>query len=425
MLPGTDKMMETGMRDIGSLIKGAISPMLSMLNPIKSWIRGHVATPAAEDDFQLQRERLLKRIPVPVFWLFGKTGSGKTSIVRYLTGSESANIGNGFRPETKFSSRYDFPFQNAPILQFLDTRGLGEIGYDPHEDIHQFDRSTHVMIVTVRALDHAVEMIIEPLKAIRRANPRRPVLLALTYLHEAYPGQQHPDPDPFSAGGDPARIPEKLRRSIDLHRQRFAGLYDAVVAIDLTQAEDGYIEPNFGGQRLKDTLIDLLPASFSQAFMNVEDTMDSLKDLHERRASQQVMAACTFAAAAAAVPIPWIDIPAVAGIQSHMVYQLARIYRQELNAAIFLKMASGIGGRVLVRQVLRQPLKLIPGVGQAVNAALAYAYTYGLGKACCWYYGEILAGNAPTQQELEQVIGEQMSVARQIWSRRNQKESSP
>ena len=54
-------------------------------------------------------------------WLFGKTQSGKTSIIKFLTGASDAEIGSGFRPCTRFSREYDFPNAEAPLLSFLDT----------------------------------------------------------------------------------------------------------------------------------------------------------------------------------------------------------------------------------------------------------------------------------------------------------------
>src|SRR5262245_50746784 len=70
---------------------------------------------------QAQLERLRQRTPVPIFWLFGRTQSGKTSVVRYLTGAADAEIGQGFRPCTRFSRLYQFPTADAPLLTFLDT----------------------------------------------------------------------------------------------------------------------------------------------------------------------------------------------------------------------------------------------------------------------------------------------------------------
>ena len=60
-------------------------------------------------------EQLRRKAPIPSIWLFGKTGSGKSSIIRYLTGAESATIGEGYRPETKTSRRFDFP--DSPKLR--------------------------------------------------------------------------------------------------------------------------------------------------------------------------------------------------------------------------------------------------------------------------------------------------------------------
>src|SRR5215831_6998634 len=119
----------------------------------------------------LQREARLRgwfakvrdKVPVPVFWLLGRTQSGKTSLIKYLTGASHAEIGQGFRPCTRFSRRYDFPAAEAPLLSFLDTRGLDEPGYDPAEDLAQFDREAHVVVVTVKALDHAQEKVVKHL----------------------------------------------------------------------------------------------------------------------------------------------------------------------------------------------------------------------------------------------------------------------
>src|SRR5437868_3021083 len=95
--------------------------------------------------FDEKLESLRKRTPVPVFWLFGKTQSGKTSIIKYLTGADNAEIGKGFQPCTRFSRLYQFPSAETPLLSFLDTRGLDEPGYDPTEDLARFNHETHLV----------------------------------------------------------------------------------------------------------------------------------------------------------------------------------------------------------------------------------------------------------------------------------------
>src|SRR5437016_8395293 len=143
-------------------------------------------------------DKLRAEVPVPVFWLIGKTQTGKTSIIKYLTGAEDAEIGQGFKPCTRFSRQYQFPTVEAPLLTFLDTRGMDEPGYDPKEDLANFGRMAHVIILTVKVLDHALQNFLEHCQILRRGRRDRPVVLALTCLHEAYPQQQHPLPYPFA-----------------------------------------------------------------------------------------------------------------------------------------------------------------------------------------------------------------------------------
>src|SRR4051812_11891608 len=61
-----------------------------------------------EEEIREQLDRIRKETPTPVFWMVGKTQSGKTSLIRYLTGAERAEIGKGFQPCTRFSSKYVF-----------------------------------------------------------------------------------------------------------------------------------------------------------------------------------------------------------------------------------------------------------------------------------------------------------------------------
>ncbi len=394
-----------------------------------------------DEQFERKREELLKKIPVPVFWLFGKTGSGKSTIVRFITGSTQAEIGNGFQPQTKTSFRYDFPSSSQPLVRFLDTRGLGESGYDPKEDIESFDSSTHVVIVVVRVMDHALAEIIEPLRKIRAARPSRPIVLVLTCLHEAYPFEQHSNPDPFdvireSKTEEPTPPSEEkvdldriesgrrssslavhpgLQRSLREQEERFSGLVDRIVPIDLTPPEEGFEQPNFGGARLEEALIELLPAAYRQALIHLDDVRNSLRDLTAKQAMPTILTYSSLAATSAASPLPWVDIPLVMALQTRLIYLLADLYDQKMNAGLLVKMAGAVGGRLAVRFAIKAPLKFIPFVGQTANAAMAFAYTYSLGKACCWYFGEMKDGHVPSTDDLNRVWAEQMQHAVSVW----------
>ena len=136
-----------------------------------------------QQQLDAERAELVRQMPAPTFWLFGKTGSDKSSVVRLLTGTDSVQIGSGFRPCTRQTHLYTFPDPDMPVMHFLDTRGLGEAGYDAQQDIAELEQRADAMIVTQRLLDFAVEAGVEPLRTIRRSAPGRPVLLTLTCLH--------------------------------------------------------------------------------------------------------------------------------------------------------------------------------------------------------------------------------------------------
>lgn len=365
-----------------------------------------------------KRDELARKIPTPTFWLFGKTGSGKSSVVKLLTGATDIQIGNGFRPTTKQTDLYEFPDPETPIMRFLDTRGLGEPGYTAGEDIGQFTAQAHAIIVTQRLLDFAAECIIEPLKVIRKSSPDRPILLALTCLHQAYPQAQHP-PYPFGSELLPVGLDESVRRAIAGQQTVFGGMVDAIVPIDLTQPEDGFVPPDYGGRQLVDTLIDVLPSAYRTSLRSMTELLADLKDLHQRAAMPYVHGTASLAAAAALTPIPWIDIPVVAGLQTRMVYAIARVYHQQGAAKQLLELLTAAGIGFAARMGVRELTKIIPYVGTiaggVLGAALGYSYTFALGKVCCWYYGALLAGHEPTKSEISKVFHQNWKEAKLRW----------
>jgi uncharacterized protein (DUF697 family) len=380
-------------------------------------LRSLFSPAAREAQLNQHLEQLRQRLSLPVFWLFGKTQSGKTSIIRYLTGADDAQIGQGFRPCTRFSRRYQFPSAETPLVTFLDTRGLEEPGYDPQEDLNAFDRDAHVMIITVKADDHAQERVLSSLQVLRKAQPTRPVLLALTCLHEVYPQQQHPTTYPFDRGEDgQADVPDDLRRTLDEQKRRFDGLYDAVVPIDLTPAEEGFHEPNYGGPQLKRALLEMLPAVYRQTLVALDESTGELQDLYEKMALPHIIGYSSLAAGAGALPVPWLDLLILPAIQTRMVQHVAEIYHQPFNTARFAELAGSLGLGLVLRQAAREVTKLIPFVGSLASGALAGASTFALGKAVCYYYGQIHKGHVPNTEDLRRYYREQLALAERHWS---------
>ena len=393
------------------------------------WFRWRRRLPVDARQLEKHVSSFRQATPVPCLWLFGKTGSGKTSVIHYLTGAEEATIGEGFRPETRTSRRFDFPDSIDPLLRFLDTRGLAEATYDPTEDIQQFSQSTQMMIVTVRVTDHALVNLIGPLRAIRRASPETPVLLVLTCLHEVAGTIDLSDgPDPFQAIGD--RVSETTASGVEaeavvvldsLHRliseksSQFAGLFDALIPVDLTRLEDGYANPEFGGDRLKEAILEKLPHAYRQALLALNQSDGRELSKLQRRSRWQALTSSALAATAGVVPVPWVDIPAVLGIQAHMATRIAAIYDQEITPAQWALLSSAAGTRIAVRLAVRELTKFIPYVGMAVGATGAFAFTYALGMSWDWYFANLQKGHVPNADELKEVFAKQLERGHALW----------
>jgi uncharacterized protein (DUF697 family) len=392
--------------------------MTRLWDAVKRTVSGDSGPPP---DLDAALADLRAKTPAPVFWLLGKTQSGKTSIVRFLTGAEDAAIGSGFRPCTKTSRLYQFPTPDAPLLTFLDTRGVDEPGYDATEDIAAFDPTAHVILVTVKATDFAQGTVKTALERIRAASRSRPVVLVVSSLHETIPRQPHPTPYPFANLADDPRapisedVPRPMRECIDQHRRAFEGLFDYCVPLDLTKSDDGFSEPNYGGEQLKQTLLKVLPGAYRQTLLRLKEATDVLKDAHLRHALPVIMGYSSVAGTAGAVPIPFVDLVILPGIQARMANHLAHIYGQPMTAERYKEIAAAVGVGMVARTLARQAVKFIPFVGSAVGATVAGASTFALGRALCYYFEAVCEGHVPTADALRKFYHEQYAAAEKQW----------
>lgn len=378
-----------------------------------------------QPDWEAELADLRAKVPAPVFWLFGKTQSGKTSVVRFLTGADDAAIGSGYRPCTRTSRLFPFPTPDAPVLKFLDTRGVDEPDYDPAEDIAQSDAQADLVLVTCRLTDFAHGNLRSALAKVHAAAPDRKVVLFLTCLHEAFPQQQHPQPypfDPLHADATPAPVvddvdalPPDLVRLVREQTVQFAGLVDRVVPVDLTRPEEGFTDPNYGGTMLKSVLLDALPGALRTTFGRVSEIGDSLKALHLKQAMPVILGYSTLAGSAGAIPVPFLDLLLLPAIQARMIHQIATIYEEPMTGQQFLQAVRALGLGIVGRQAVREVVKFIPFVGLPAGAALAGRSTYALGLAFCEYYQAAHNGHVPGPETLKKLYHAQLTKASTAW----------
>ncbi|UWR21747.1 YcjF family protein [Sulfitobacter sp. S190] len=331
---------------------------------------------------------------VPVVWLLGKTGAGKSSLVRALTGQTDADVGDGFKPCTRTAQSYDFP-PDAPLLRFLDTRGLGEAGYDPSEDLAVCLGRSHVVLVVCRLDDPVQGVVADALAFIAKKDRGLRAILVLT-------------------GGDLVPLPEDRRRAA----RRVQDTMGAAVKGDLPVAEvvlAPAADPDEAGlDKLRAHLLDALPAA--GLLLERQKVSDQ-----EGKAFQDARRRVLFYAGAAASSdiAPLIGAVSVPTLQLAMLRELGKRYGvawdRATTAAFLGAMGAGVGARFAASFGVRQLAKFIPVYGQTVGAAasgsISFATTYALGRAAAYYLYWKSKGRGVDEQGLRDIYARAFRVS--------------
>jgi uncharacterized protein (DUF697 family) len=323
-------------------------------------------------------------LALPILWLLGKTGAGKSTLIRELTGLSLIEIGNGFQPCTMTSQRFDYP-PHAPLLRFLDTRGLGEASYDPAEDLAACAGHSHIVLVVCRLDDPVQGEVADALGAVLRRQRDLQVLVVHT-------------------GADLVADPGARDRALHANR----GLIQAAAKRTLPEVvvamPPGVPMPPPDREALTDRLLEMLPAAgLVLARQRASDA--------EERAFQAVRPRVLFYAGLAGVTdvAPIVGAVSVPATQMAMLRELGQRYKVPWTRRLMANFIGALGVTTLVRFGgsfgLRQLGKLIPVVGQTAGAALAgslsFAATYALGRVAAQFLHARSVGETPTPDDLQ------------------------
>ncbi len=357
-------------------------------------------------DEQLTRALDQSHADLPTIWLFGKTGAGKSSIVQRLTGESRAAIGNGFMPCTRQSDYFNYPPEQS-IMRFLDTRGLGEAGYDPSQDIESLGTSSHAIMVVMRIRDAEQSPVLSGLEHIRRAGTgiaTRQLILVHTGGDELPPGR---DKD----------------RAIDNHRRAVKKAWGEELAscvVDFGLNPDGETLADTGQDELEAMLSERIPEL--QLWLVKRSNRDAERQNFERLRNDVLWYSGT---AAAADSLPMVGMVSVPAIQGKMLHSLAGKYDTEWDRRTFAEFTAALGGGAALRYgaglLGRQMGKMVPVYGQVIGTATAVATTYGstyaLGRAACSYLYYRQQGvtdvAASTKSRYREALLEGIAVGRQ------------
>jgi len=389
------------------------------MNPFTDWTwksLGEALFSPKANGIEGKINEVKQRLPVPVLWLLGKTQSGKTSLIRALTGNDAAEIGNGFQPCTRHSHFYDFPSASHPMIRFLDTRGLGESVYDPAEDMAWCAHQAHLLIVVMRVLDMNQVQVVDAVKAIHAKHPEWPILVVQTALHEAYPADAgHILPYPFSQTPIPPQVPHGLTQAVLYQRDWYKGLPAHFVALDFTLPEDGFQPVHYGLDELWQGIETALPRTVVGLLRGSGQHKDLL-DFHARKAHPHLIGYALVNIGMGAIPIA--GLPLVTTVQAKLFHSIASIYGLELTRRLYGEFSTLLGGGIGMGLLGRELLKLIPVYGWAVAGVYSGAVTYALGRAFCLYLNGVKRGALPSHDVLLQAYEQAFAEARQLLSSR-------
>ncbi|MCY7336752.1 MAG: DUF697 domain-containing protein [Chamaesiphon sp.] len=358
------------------------------------------------------------QLPTTEALLIGKPQAGKSSIVRGLTGVSAEIVGQGFRPHTQSTTRYNYPSSELPLLVFTDTVGLGDIDRDTQSliqeligDLEAETTRPRIIILTVKINDFAIDTLRQIAQELRRKYPQIPCLLAVTCLHEVYPFTQTEHPESSSV---------ELVRAFTAIQQAFAGLFERSVAIDFTLPEDGYTPEFYGLETMRETLAELLPEAEARAMSQLlgagtsaHDEQGDIGNIYRDVARRYILPFSIAAGTVAAIPLPFADLPVLTAIQVSMVGLLGKLYGQTLTRSQAGGVVSAIAGGFVAQLVARQLIKFIPGFGSVISASWAAAYTLALGESACVYFGDLMGGKNPDPQQIQAVMAQAFTSAKE------------
>ena len=362
-------------------------------------IYDNVINPPSDDE--LKKAWQQRDLQLPVIWMLGKTGAGKSSIVQQLTGQSRAAIGNGFMPCTRSSSYFDYPPEH-PILRFLDTRGLGDVDYDVDADLEELGDSSHALLVVCRIRDAEQSAVLGALKKIRKS---------ARHFHESAIIAVH-------TGAD------ELEGEHDRHRAVMAqqDALEAVWGKPVDHCETGFALlsdgslNDLGAERLRDLIGKKVPEL--SLWLQKKAHRDAEQDNFEKLKTEVLWYAGT-AAASDAVPV--VGLVTVPAIQGKMLHSLSRKYGIRWSPRNFSEFSAALGTSFAFRYgtslAARQLAKLVPGFGQLAGSAFAvsvsYASTYALGRAACSYLYHKKTATTIDDRSLRAVYQDAMEQGRQ------------
>ncbi|MFM8442643.1 MAG: YcjF family protein [Methylococcus sp.] len=114
-----------------------------------------------------------------------------------------------------------------------------------------------------------------------------------------------------------------------------------------------------------------------------ESSENLVRENQLKKAGEIIASACKWSAATAVIPMPLVDVAALAAVQASMVSEIAKLYGQSYSGDAAKSTVSVLLGTLLPSALLNG-IKFTPGVGAIVgvasHAVVGAAASYAVGK---------------------------------------------
>jgi uncharacterized protein (DUF697 family)/predicted GTPase len=334
------------------------------------------------EQFASEEQSAYAGMPPVNILVTGQTGVGKSTLVNAVLRKPVARTGTG-KPVTEHVRAWSV--DGVPITLY-DTPGI-ELGRDAGTVSSELinlirskrteDISEHIHLLwycvageSRRIQDYEVELI-------RVLSAELPTILVMTQC-------LGPDDEAvLHFEQELIRISAEQQLGIDRGRP--------IKTLALARKLGPHTIESFGLDELVQRSFQLLPEKVIPAFVNAQ-IVDI--DMKAREARKTVLWASGVAATIGAVPIPIPDAGPLLALQASMLARIAVQMGVEFDKQTRDFLIRGIIGSgavaIIGRQAASFGLKLIPGLGSAINATVAGALTGALGEAFIRLCSEVL-----------------------------------
>ncbi|MCQ2667592.1 50S ribosome-binding GTPase [Helicobacter pylori] len=325
-------------------------------------------------------EHIKKEKPIMNILLMGATGVGKSSLINALFGKEIAKAGVG-KPITQHLEKY---VDEEKGLILWDTKGIEDKDYhDTMQSIKKEMEDSFKTLDEKEAIDVAYLCVKETSSRVQERellsfakNWNIPTIVVFTHT-QAEAGEA---------------FVKETKEIID-EEWGFKGFVKAYVRVNSVAFSFRGIEVPIEGL---EELVAETEKCLSDAKENKKKHFLSIQKANIQKRKQAMIEECKTiihvasgaAGAAGLIPIPFSDMPLIAGIQTGMIYEMNDAFEVSLGKSATPTFITGILGVTAIGQGARafvNMIKFVPGLGSVVGGAIsgitAAVITEGIGFA--------------------------------------------